>query len=806
MMTSVLYVDDEPTLLEIGKLFLEQCGQFSVDTIPSAPAAITQLNTKQYDAIVSDYQMPDMDGIEFLKKVRTSGNTIPFILFTGRGREEVVIQALNEGADFYLQKGGEPVPQFTELAHKIRQAVQKRQADASVRDLERREADILNFLPDATFAIDAGGVVISWNQAMEELTGVTAAEILGKGNYEYAIPAYHERRPILIDLVLTEDPALLKQYPRVKRVGRTLFTETTAPFLFNGRGATLWITATPLHNTQGTVIGAIQSIRDITQRKEAEVELYRKHEELNVAYNQLRAQENELKQQMNDIIASQSALHESEEKYRVLIENAGECIVIEQGEYLKFVNQRVIEVTGYSKDELLSRPFFEFLHPDDRDMIAARYQHGQSGDQLGVNTFRHVRKDGVVRIMEIRTVPTLWRGTPAALNLIMDITEQKKAEEALRESEIRFRERFQNNPLALITWQYREGDFVLIDCNHATEILTGGRSKDYIGTTVSDLYALRPEIMAVFKQCFIERTVISKDLLSEHLLPGKLIHITAAFVPPDLIMVHLDDITKLKLAENALRESEERYRNVVEDQTEFICRFLPDGTHIFVNDAYCCYVGLNRDEILGHKFRPQIPDEDRECVRQFFEFLTPGHPVDTIEHRIITPDGSIRWQWWSDRAIFDNDGHIREYQSVGRDITEQKTLENSLRTTQIILTEAMDLAHMASWELNDQTSIFIFNDRFYAMYGTTAEREGGYQIPADVYFREFVHPDDRDRIITAVKSATEISDPHHVWQLEHRIIRRDGEIRHIIVRIERTMDRQRRVITIHGVNQDITEH
>src|SRR5208283_5068221 len=79
----------------------------------------------------------------------------------------------------------------------------------------------------------------------------------------------------------------------------------------------------------------------------------------------------------------------------------------------------------------------------------------------------------------------------------------------------------------------------------------------------------------------------------------------------------------------------------------------------------------------GHKFRPQIPDEDRECVRQFFEFLTPGHPVDTIEHRIITPDGSIRWQWWSDRAIFDNDGHIREYQSVGRDITEQKTLENS---------------------------------------------------------------------------------------------------------------------------------
>ena len=150
--------------------------------------------------------MPVMDGIEFLKRVRASGNTIPFIIFTGRGREEIVIQALNEGADFYLQKGGEPLSQFAELAHKIRQAVQQRRAEASIRDHERREADIINFLPDATFAIDTQGVVIAWNRAMEKMTGVSSPEILGKGNYEYAIPFYHERRPILIDLVLTDDP------------------------------------------------------------------------------------------------------------------------------------------------------------------------------------------------------------------------------------------------------------------------------------------------------------------------------------------------------------------------------------------------------------------------------------------------------------------------------------------------------------------------------------------------------------------------------------------------------------------------
>ncbi len=214
-MFSILYVDDEPSLLEIGKLFLENSGMFSVDTVTSAPKALLALAKKRYDAIISDYQMPEMDGIEFLKQVRGAGNMVPFIIFTGRGREEIVIQALNEGADFYLQKGGEPVSQFAELEHKVQMAVLQRKAEASIRDHERREADIINFLPDATFAIDTKGVVIAWNRAMEMMTGVKTSEILGKDNYEYAIPFYHERRPILIDLVLKDDPVTEGKYPAI---------------------------------------------------------------------------------------------------------------------------------------------------------------------------------------------------------------------------------------------------------------------------------------------------------------------------------------------------------------------------------------------------------------------------------------------------------------------------------------------------------------------------------------------------------------------------------------------------------------
>ena len=134
---SVLYVDDEPGLLEIGKGFLEQTHDFTVSTALSASSALVRLKTEGIQAIASDYQMQGMDGIEFFKNVRASDKKIPFIIFTGRGREEIAIEAFENGADFYLQKGGESRSQFAELRLKIKTAVEHRQADAEVKSLNR---------------------------------------------------------------------------------------------------------------------------------------------------------------------------------------------------------------------------------------------------------------------------------------------------------------------------------------------------------------------------------------------------------------------------------------------------------------------------------------------------------------------------------------------------------------------------------------------------------------------------------------------------------------------------------------------
>lgn len=130
-MTRVLYIDDERTLLTLTQIYLKEEANLDVEVAASAEEGLELLRSESFDAIISDYDMPDMDGIELLKCVRKDNPNIPFIVFTGKGREEIVIEALNYGADFYLQKGGDPKPLFTELANAIRHLVRRSQAEDS---------------------------------------------------------------------------------------------------------------------------------------------------------------------------------------------------------------------------------------------------------------------------------------------------------------------------------------------------------------------------------------------------------------------------------------------------------------------------------------------------------------------------------------------------------------------------------------------------------------------------------------------------------------------------------------------------
>ena len=734
----VLYVDDEPILLKTGKFYLERKGEFAVDTLTSAIEALEQLKTEHYDAIISDYQMSGMDGIEFLKKIRASGNTFPFILFTGKGREEVVITALNEGADFYHQKGGEPEPLFAELAHKIRQAVQHRRADVRIRDHERRETDIINFLPDATFAIDTNGVVIAWNHAMEEMCGIKAAEILGKGNYEYSIPLYKERRPILVDLILHDEPSIAAKYPSLKRDGQTLIAEATSPDLYNGRGATIWFIAAPLYDNQGEVVGAIESIRDITERKQQELALLKNTEELHASYEEITATEEELRANLDELTRQEQELKESREKYRSLFSDSRDGIVMvdEQGRFLD-ANPVYCAMLGYSVEELRTISF-----PN----ITPEKWQAWEGEEIwnrrlmkdgytGIYEKEYVRKDGSIFPVELQafTVFDTNRNIKYVWGTVRDITERKQQElellknaeelhasyeeitateeelranlDQLTRQELELRE--SKTELSDIIEFLPDATFVLdrqgvvIAWNHAIEEMTGISKENMIGQGdhaymipfygdrrkhLVDLIDLEDEeLQAKYQQVTRKGNTLYAETFAPVLYGGKGAYVWVTGSPLfDLqgnrigAIESIRDITERKRAEEALRESDARQRAMIANITDVIAIIDTQGIIRYKSENIEKIFGWKPEELVGLSFRETAHPEDVEQITNvFLKLIEDENASTTVEYRYKLKDGSFHTIHLTAKNLI-HDPTINGVLVNYHDITEHKLAEDTL--------------------------------------------------------------------------------------------------------------------------------
>ncbi len=189
------------------------------------------------------------------------------------------------------------------------------------------------------------------------------------------------------------------------------------------------------------------------------------------------------------------------------------------------------------------------------------------------------------------------------------------------------------------------------------------------------------------------------------------VEIALSFVKQDgehLMLALLTDVTQRVAFERKLKQSEQLHRSVVEDLTDLISRCLPDGTRIFVNDAYCKYYGKSREELLGTSILEQIPPRDRKKVRESFAKLTPQSPVNIYEHRVLRPDGKLALNEWLDRAIFDDSGTLREIQSIGRDVTEQREADARLREAQRLESIAVLASGIAHDFNNLLTPILIY--------------------------------------------------------------------------------------------------
>ena len=263
---SVLLIDDEPALLEVLKPFVERSGEMSVQTCTSATEALNILPEKSFDAIIVDYDMPEITGIDFLKILRSKGDTTPVIIFTGVGHERTAIDAINYGANFFLQKDEDPQKLFPELCEMVKTAVESKYIGKKLGTSRKILSDMINFYPDPGFAIDREGKVVAWNASMEQLTDTPAGEMMGKGDYLYTVPFFGTKRKMLVNLVFEPDEEIERQeytdYQQgCKRPGCRGDQRAEKRM---GATWTLWSKAMPVYDMQGNFIGSVGIVRDVT--------------------------------------------------------------------------------------------------------------------------------------------------------------------------------------------------------------------------------------------------------------------------------------------------------------------------------------------------------------------------------------------------------------------------------------------------------------------------------------------------------------------------------------------------------------
>lgn len=408
----VLYVDDEPDLLELAKLFLEDAGSFEVSVSTSATESLESADLLSQDAIISDYQMPGMDGIAFLKAIRRKSRTIPFILFTGRGREEVVIEAINNGADFYLQKGGDPQAQFAELAHKLRQAVTRRRSESEI-------SSIFQAVP-VGIAVVANRVLLRVNDRLCALTGYPREELEGRNtrflyqnDEDYAAvgrmrgQAYEKGTPDDIEI-------------RWRRKDGTIID--------------VLISAAPIDRSN-PMAAMTYSALDITRAKRDRNELLAAYEQLAATEEELRGQyevlsqsERQLREQYEEIARNGAQLKESEAEISAILRAApvGLGLVSTDRVFLR-VNDRFCAITGYSREELVGRNA-RFLYSDESEYLNAGkfYTLGNNEGIFDTVETRFRRKDGTLRDIRFFGTP-IDPANPAAGNIfvVLDITDEK---------------------------------------------------------------------------------------------------------------------------------------------------------------------------------------------------------------------------------------------------------------------------------------------------------------------------------------------------------------------------------------------
>ena len=684
-MIKVLHVDDEVSFLDLSSFFLKREGDFEVDTAANAESALEKMQSQNYDAVVADYRLPGMDGIEMLKIVRAKGLQIPFILLTGKGGEEAAVEALNYGADFYLQKGASPQIQFTELANMIRKSVKSTRSDEAVRDGERFLSSVFSSIQDGMSVLDKDLNIIRVNPAMEDWYS-HKMPLVGKKCYD----AYHGRQ------------ARCDVCPSLKTIENERPAYEVVPKIGPKGEVVGWLDvyAFPMRDSRtGELSGVIEYVRDITDRRKAELELH-------------------------------GALERYKELQRII--DKGPVILViwrpEPGGPVSFISEGVAQF-GYGRDDFVSTFVYDdIIHKEDLERERDEFRDFV---KKGVNDFlqeyRIITKSGEVRWVEDHTYvrrdpdgnPVLYEG------IVIDVTARKLAQQKSEELA---------SKLQAIVGAFPDLYF---------HVDASGRVLDYNAGRVADLYVppekflgkrlqevLPPDVGKMYGDATDEAVKTGGVLVREYSLEieGETRFFEARLIPipEEHVLIVVRNITAGKLAEEALRKSEKKYRTLFETESQGVVYQNARGEIISANPSAERILGLTLDQLQGRTSidpRWQSLREDGSIFpgeeHPSMVALRTGREVRDVVMGVFNPrKGSHTWIVINAIPQF-RSGEDKPYQvyTTFDDITERKLTEGALRASEEKYRQLVDLAQEGILMTDADAVIRFVNPRMSDMLG-----------------------------------------------------------------------------------------
>ncbi|MBN1323967.1 MAG: PAS domain S-box protein [Methanotrichaceae archaeon] len=488
-------------------------------------------------------------------------------------------------------------------------------------------------------------------------------------------------------------------------------------------------------------------------------------------------------------------LDEVRQELFTIVNSLNEAVLIHDasGKILD-VNEKMLELFRLDESDLPTISITKDLSSPKNplDELASRWQKVMRGEPQLFNW--HCRRpvddshfEGEVFLRKVS-----MRGQDRILATVRDITEKKEAQEAIRAERAN---------LKVILDSMKDGVY-MVDREHRIQYINPTIQKEFGPVDGRRCYQYFHHRSDPCPWCNNEEVFAGKTATWEWTSPlnGRSFDLfDTAVRNADGSISKLEifhDITEIVQAREALTQRESQYRAIVEDMPHLVCRFLPDGTLTFVNQNYCRYFSRTAEELLGKSFLDLIPEEDRKGAMAQFLSLSWDTPMISYEHPVLAPDGATRWQRWTDRVLFDDDGVIVEYQSIGEDITDRKLAQEKLREVQrrqmALLSNIPDMA----WLKDDQCRFIAVNEPFARAAGQSPEEFVG-KTDLDIWPSELAEgylKDDRE--VMAARAQKRVVEPF-----------KESSGKEIWIETIKTpvADEDGRVVGSVGIARDVTE-